>query len=450
MEPPPDLNTIFQKLGIALGLGLLVGMQRQLTKSELAGIRTFPLITLLGSFSALLAQKFGGWIIAGATVAIAGIIFAGNLSLREKANTHESPGITTEVAALLMFAVGAYLIVGEIPVAVAAGGCAAVLLQFKDPLHKFVERIGDKDAYAIGKFVLIALVILPLLPNKTFGPYEVFNPFETWMVVVLIFGIGLAAYICQRMFGSKGGTFLGGILGGLISSTATTVSYARISKTSDAASTSALIVILLASTIVFARMIIEICFVAGSKAIELVPPVGLMLGVMMLIAGLVYVRKNKANQIGKDNQENANPADLKGALTFAVVYSAILFAVAAARDFFGSNALWLVSIISGLTDVDALTLSTSRLAASGRLDSATASQLILVGALSNLLFKGGVVFSLGARKLSRELAIAFGFAIVAGVAIILLWKPVRDFQEKISDQPKSTCQPFMLIKFPDS
>lgn len=415
-----DLETTLQRLGIALGLGLLVGLQRELTASELAGIRTFPLISVFGAFAALLSLKFGGWVLALCAVSLAIVLLVGNLQLRESRGTKEGPGITTEVAALVTFGVGAYLMVGHVVAAVAVGGLTAVLLQLKEPLHKFVSRIGDKDAHVIAQFVLIALVILPILPNKAYGPYQVINPFEIWTVVVLIVGIGLAAYICQLLFGAKAGTLLGGILGGLISSTATTVSYARRSKQTPATSLPAAIVILIASTIVFVRIIVEICFVAPSKAAQLVPPIAVMFVIMAAISGAVYLLLAQRTADGADTPNN--PADLKGALMFGLVYSIIILAVAAGKDFFGDRGLYVISVISGLTDVDALTLSTSQLANQERLDPATAAQLILIGAVSNLLFKLGMVSALGDRQLAKFIAISFGIAVAAGVALIFAWK----------------------------
>jgi uncharacterized membrane protein (DUF4010 family) len=220
-----ELGFLFQQLGIALGLGLLVGLQRESVASRLAGLRTFSLVTLFGSICALLATMFGGWVIAAGLIGLAGLILAGKYS-DAQAGTPD-PGLTTEVAILLMFGVGAYLIVGHRTVAIAIGGGAAVLLHFKGQLHGAVERLSDKDIRAIMQFALISLVILPVLPNQAYGPYAVLNPRNIWWMVVLIVGISLSGYIVYKFFGEKVGLLIGGVLGGLISSTATTVSYSR-------------------------------------------------------------------------------------------------------------------------------------------------------------------------------------------------------------------------------
>ena len=169
-----DLTEIFKQLGIALGLGLLVGLQRERAEARLAGVRTFPLITILGSVCAMLAQSLGGWVIATSFIALAGMIIIGDiLTIRDSQAPH---GLTTEIAMLVMFAVGAYLVVGHEEVAIAVGGSVAVLLQFKGQLHGFAARLGDTDIKAIMQFALISLVILPVLPNQTYGPFAVLNP----------------------------------------------------------------------------------------------------------------------------------------------------------------------------------------------------------------------------------------------------------------------------------
>jgi uncharacterized membrane protein (DUF4010 family) len=214
-----------EALAIALGLGLLVGLQREWTVAPIAGIRTFPLITLLGSFSAILAEEFGGWVLGAGLLSVAVMLFMSNLARFEQGES--DPGLTTEMAALVMYGVGAALVAGYTVPSVATGGVVAVLLHWKEPLHNFVRRIGATDLTAIMQLVLIALVILPVLPDAEFDVYRVLNPFRIWLMVVLIVGISLGAYVAYKLLGPRVGSVLGGVLGGLISSTATTVSYSR-------------------------------------------------------------------------------------------------------------------------------------------------------------------------------------------------------------------------------
>src|SRR5262245_17713654 len=170
-----ELHELFLKFGISLGLGLLVGLQRQRVESELAGIRTFPLITLLGTICALMSLALGGWILAAGFVGLAALVLSANSAKLEAGRA--DPGMTTEVAILLMYGIGAYIVVGELPVAVALAGAVVLLLHLKQPLHRLVEKIGEKDLHAIMQLALISLVILPVLPNRAYGPFSVLNPF---------------------------------------------------------------------------------------------------------------------------------------------------------------------------------------------------------------------------------------------------------------------------------
>jgi uncharacterized membrane protein (DUF4010 family) len=413
---------VFQTLDIALGLGLLVGLQRERSHSRWAGIRTFPLITLLGAICGLLAANLGGWIVAAGFLAVVGIVVMANVAELQDArlmprqhdeaatgapistrpddqpvrtqlvdaaspsgrahrdappphahlaNTAvgadvrtldggQGPGKTIETAALLMYALGAYLAVGDATAAIVVGGVVAVLLHVKQPLHRFVEQIGERDIHAMMQFVLIALVILPVLPHQTYGPYDVLNPREIWRVVVLIVGIGLAGYVAYKLFGQQVGTLLGGVLGGLISSTATTVSYARRAKRAPAAAPLAALVIVTASSIAFVRVIVELAVVASGILRQVALPLGAMFVLMALLSAGTYVLSR-----GERNEmpEQANPAELKSALIFGALYAVIIFAVAAAKDYFGTGGLYVVAMLSGLTDLDAITLSTGRLAA---------------------------------------------------------------------------------------
>jgi uncharacterized membrane protein (DUF4010 family) len=242
-----DISSLFQQLGIALGLGLLVGLQRESAASPLAGVRTFPLVTVLGTVCGLLSQAFGGWILAAGIIALSAIIFIGKII--EMSKGHLDPGVTTEVALLLMFAVGAYLVVGDRAVAIAIGGGAAVLLHFKGELHGIVARLGANDLKAIMQFALISLVILPVLPNRTYGPFAVLNPRNIWWMVVLIVGISLGGYIVYKFLGQRAGIVLGGVLGGMVAGAATTVSYAKRAAAAPGVIGPAAIVITIASAV---------------------------------------------------------------------------------------------------------------------------------------------------------------------------------------------------------
>jgi uncharacterized membrane protein (DUF4010 family) len=406
---------IAQQLLLSLGLGMLIGLQRERAHKAVGGIRTFPLITLLGTICGQLAQHYGGWIIAGAFVAVAALLFIVNLP---RAQAGDGGGLTTEVAVLLLFALGAYLTVGPMWIVVVVGGVVALLLHWKTPLHRFAGAVGDKDMHAMMLFVLISMVILPVLPNKPFGPYGVFNPFDIWLMVVLIVGISLGGYVAYKIFGGKAGVLLSGILGGVISSTATTVSSARQSKQSTVAAGLVSLLIMVAATVSVLRVIIEIAVVASRSFPQLALPLGAMFAAMALIsAGLFFFTRRDEARLS----EQDNPAQLKAALIFAAIYALIKFAVAAGKEHFGTSGLYVVAVISGMTDMDAITLSTARLVDAQQVDASTGWRTILIAALANLAFKGTAVAVLGSRPLALRVAVLFALSGVAGGLILWLW-----------------------------
>lgn len=404
------------QLGIALLLGLLVGLQRQRAESSIGGIRTFPLIAAFGTLCGLLAVEHGGWIVAAGLVALAALLVVSNFMLAKSGDT--DAGQTSEVAALLLYGIGAYLVFGEMAFAVVLGGAIAVLLHYKDLLHAFAGRFGERDVTAFMQFVLISLVILPVLPNRAFGPYEVLNPFQIWLMVVLIVGISLVGYVAYKLFGARDGAVLGGLIGGLVSSTATTASFARRTQSSPKVAGLAAIVVMIAATIVFVRVLVEIAVVAPGHFALVAPPLGAMFAVCVAIAVILYFRTPDHHAA---MAEQGNPADLRMAVVFGGLYAIVVFAASAANAEFGPRGLYVVALLSGLTDMDAITLSTSQLVAGGRLDSDTGWRMILLASLSNLAFKGVLVATLGGRELLKLVSVAFGVAIAAGGALLWFW-----------------------------
>lgn len=410
---------VFQHLGIALGLGLLVGLQREWADSQVAGIRTFALITVLGTVCALLAREFGGWVLGAGLLGLAGLMIVQNVIRLRAGEPHF--GQTTEVAALVMFAVGAAVPLDLTPAAVVAGGAVALLLYWKHPLHRFVKRIGQAEMRAIFRVVLLALVVLPVLPNRAYGPYAVLNPFKIWLMVVLICGISLGGYMAYKLLGAKAGTVLGGVLGGIISSTATSVSYARRSRHAPGSAPLAALVIMIASTIVFVRVGAEVAVVAPRILPAILPPFAVVMGLMALLsAGLYVLRTGEAKEVPAGD----DPSDLKAALAFGLLYAVVLVAVAAAKEHFGDSGLYVVAALSGLTDMDAITLSTAQLITADRVSLDTGWRMILLGGLSNLVFKGLAVAALGHRRLLGRVAVVFAITLVGGVLVLLLWPPI--------------------------
>ncbi len=416
----PPLATALGQIAIALGIGLLVGLERQRAASAVAGVRTFALVTLFGTVASLLGQGFGTPLAAVLVpclglVGVVALAVAGNLAL-VRDGSHD-PGQTTEIALLVLYVCGA-MVPHDRTLAVAVGALVAVTLQLKEPLHRFATWLGAADFVAILKLAVLSLVVLPVLPDETFGPYDVLNPFNVWLMIVLIVAIGLLGWLACRLLGARVGALLAGVLGGLISSTATTLSFARSSRlgaTTPGAGITAALVVVIASAVVFVRILVEIALVGPGFLPTAAPPLGLLLASLALAAVLLW-RESSGERL--EMPVHSNPADLGTAAAFGAIYAAVLLAIAFARENLGPSGLYSVAVLSGLTDMDAVTLSTARLAEDGRLEPALAWRIVVVAALSNLGFKLGAVALLGTRELARRVGVAFGAS--AAVALVLL------------------------------
>lgn len=407
-------------LAIAFGLGMLVGLQRQKSDQEMAGVRTFTLISILGVISAFLARDYNNpFILPVLGACLTALLVTANIIKLKKLNDTDV-GQTTEVAALLMFAIGAYLVMGDQVVAVIVGGSLAILLYLKEYLHHLIDKLEEKDLAAIMTFAGISLVILPLLPDETYGPLDVLNPQNIWLMVTLIVGISVFGYFIYKIVGKRVGIISNGILGGFISSTATTVSYARKTKDAESINKVAAFVISAASAVALVRVMIEIGVVIPEKLPELILPfITIFVLMLLLCIGLFYlITKNDGDE---KMPEPKNPAQFKSALIFGLLYGAILLAVAITKVEFGNDALYVIAIISGLTDVDAITLSLSQLMKGGDLNTSTGWRLILLALLSNLLFKGIMAAILGTRQLAKWIGISFGITIIFGLLLMQFW-----------------------------
>lgn len=319
---------------------------------------------------------------------------------------------------LVMFAVGALLVVSQTALAITIGGTVAVLLHLKPQMHSFASRIGDRDFKAVMQFVLISLVILPVLPNQFYGPYQVLNPFKIWLMVVLIVGISLGGYLAYKLLGPRAGTLAAGVLGGLISSTATTASYAKHRSQSPGTTALAAFVIVCASAIVFARVLVLIGATSPTLLTTAIGPMAAMLGTVGVLAVWFWfaTRHETSAMLSQEN-----PAELKPAVIFAGLYALVLIATAAARDYLGQSGLYAVAILSGLTDMDAITLSVSQLVSSEKISSDTGWRVILAASMSNMVFKAAMVAVIGERRLALRVAAAFALAFTVGVLLLTFW-----------------------------
>ena len=402
----------------SLAIGLLIGMERERKPAAKAGLRTFALASLLGTLCAMLGELSGGrWLVAVGLIAVAAAIVAANTSEPDP----NDPGTTTVVALLICYALGAIIWYGETRLAVMISVGVTALLYFKTELRGLTTRITQRDWISILQLAVLSMVILPVLPDRDFGPYNAFNPYQIWLMVVLIAGVSLAGYTALRFVGVRHGAPVIGIFGGLVSSTATTLVFARHAHESASLVPTATMVILLANL----TMLIRVTVICAVLAPRLAVTIGVILG-CGLLAGLAYALwrwVRLANQGELPMPEVRNPTELRAALSFGVVYGLVLLASAWLSDLAGPRGLYAVALVSGLTDVDAITLSTMRLNSMNKLADGATLTAITLAICANLVFKSGLLAVAGGKPLARaalpgmaatSIGIGTGLALFAG------------------------------------
>ena len=413
------------RFAAALLIGALIGLEREFVQQrsgeqEFGGIRTFALMSLLGAVAAFLTDQYGPLIFLAVYLGLILLLWA---SLLASSMRGVEEGITTEVTALLVPLFGAMMIWNQPAVAAALGVITALILALKPRLHGAARRMSAEDLRATLEFSIITAVVLPLLPNEGFGPYGVLNPFQIWLLVVFISGIGFLAYVLMKFLGPERGVGITGLLGGLVSSTATTLSFAGRSKTNAGLSTVLAQGILLASCVMFPRVLVEVAVVNPTLVRQVVVPLA-----TMLIAGLIAVyilwRRGRAEEkVDHGGVELSNPLRLKTAITFGLVFAIVLVAVEAANEYFGSAGVYIASILAGITDVDSITLSVSNLSLKGLLDPRVAAIAIILATIMNTIAKAVMAMVLGTPRLRRLVSRAFGLVVLVGLisgAVIFL------------------------------
>jgi len=400
----------------SLTIGLLIGLERERNPSAKAGLRTFALVSLFGTLIALLADKSGSpWLLIAGLLAVAGMIIAAYLN--SPAENHD-PGTTTVAALLICYALGVLVWYDLSKLAVMLAIATTVLLYFKPELQGMTQRLSRRDLVSILQFAVLSFVILPILPNQNFGPYDAFNPHHAWMMVVLISGLSLAGYVALRIVGQRYGAPLLGFLGGLVSSTATTLLYARHSKLNVGMLRLSAVVILIASQVVLIRLAVVSGIVSPGILKQLIPVMGL--GLLFGLVATAFHWKRLQNAGDLPLPQTANPTELHAALGFGLLFVVVLLCSAWLSDVAGSGGLYLVAIASGLTDVDAITLSSLRLFQMDKLSSEQAVISIAIAFISNMAFKFGLAVSIGGMALAKHIAVGF-VAITTGVALGLLF-----------------------------
>ena len=413
----PELAAPLEAFSTALGIGLLVGMERERRPDSAAGLRTFALVAMLGCLFALLGEKTGGpWILAVGLLVVSVSMIAANFSTLQE---EKYRGFTSEAAIIVTYGLGAAVWFGYSTLAVMIAITTTVLLYFKAELRQFSERMTPKDINSILQFAVLSLVILPILPSQDYGPYNAFNPRQIWWMVVLISGLALSGYLALRIIGARHGAALLGIFGGLASSTATTLMFSRHARDHNELVRMAAIVILIANVMVMIRL----GFVSSVVAPELVAPIAIVFacGIVPGVLMALYGWKALVEAGPLPMPEVKNPTELKTAISFGLLYAVVLLASAWLQDIAGNKGLYIIALASGITDADASVLSTLRLFNLETIARGEAVIAVTLALMANLIFKIGLVLSIGGGRLARHALpglIAIGGGMAGGLLLI--------------------------------
>lgn len=406
------------RFGFALLIGALIGLEREFYQQkketpDFAGIRTFSLITLLGSVSAFLADDFG---LVLAALALGGLILMTVVSYSGALDrTQSEPGITTEVAAILTFLFGVLVMGEHATVAIALAVITSLLLALKGRLHGAIRNMSSEDIHVTLQFALVAAVILPLLPDRTIDPFGLLNPFQVWLMVVFISGIGFTGYVLMKILGPSQGITLMGILGGLASSTATTISFSSASRENPQMAPHYARAVIMASTVMFPRVLFLILVIHPPLVLSVIIPLGVMLLTGLLLIFVFDKNRPDEGSLPHPSFDIGNPLELSTAIKFGLLFAFVLIIVDFAQVYLGSTGVYLTSFLTGLTDVDAITLSVTRLAANKSLIRDVAGISILIASLMNTVSKGAISYISGSPELRKPVIKAFLFIILSGV-----------------------------------
>jgi hypothetical protein len=411
---------LLKALLVSASLGALLGLERQWSgerekpKSEaLAGARTFAVWAMLGTLCAWFSQtQHPAFFLLG----FAGMFALIALTTYRRAVSEREAGLTTGAVGLATYLLGGLVLYGQVKTAVVLAVSLLVLLASKERLHALSRKFSRADVRHALQFAAVTGIILPLVPNQPYGPYGAFNPHTIWMMVVLVSGLGLLGYVAMRIFGEGRGLAMTGLLGGLASSTATTLAISRQSREAPGTGRVCALAITLACTIMLARVAVLV----GAVSLPLLASLAPWL-LLMAVPGLVFSLANRGSFLSghiarEEPREVRNPLSLRVAIQFALLYAIIVLAVRWANATFGGTGVYLASFISGLTDLDAISLSLSQLSGSGGIGLEDATRALLVAAGANSLLKLGLAASLGGESMRAPVSLVLGSTAVLAAA----------------------------------
>lgn len=416
----PTPESALERLLVALLIGALIGLDRERSEARkahqlFAGVRTFPLIALCGALATLAIDITGPVLVIASFLTVSAIALASYL----RTSATGDVGATTEMAALATFLLGVMAGAGQLVVAGAVGVSIAVLLVAKPRLEAFSHALSSEELAATLELAVISVIVLPLLPREGYGPWQVLNPFNVWLMVVLVSGLSFVGFIATRLWGERQGLAIAGVVGALVSSTAVTVAMASHSRTNPSLAASAASAAVLASTI----MGLRVAILAGVISVNILPlllPVIAVMTVAGLLAAWLLSRQTATLATQPSDAQLSNPFSLSTALSFAFIYALILLGVRAAQEFFGARGMYVVAALSAVADVDAITLATVRLGSeTGQWR--VAAIAIVIAVVSNTLVKLGISLVAGAGRFRWYTAMTLGVMAGIGMAVGVLF-----------------------------
>jgi uncharacterized membrane protein (DUF4010 family) len=409
---------ILQRLALAGAVGLLFGIQRGWQRRDekagkrVAGIRTFTLIGLTGGVCGLLAAKSG--VLLGLAFFGFAIAFA-LMELRQMRQTG-SLSATNLVAGLLTFALGAYGVGGSMAATGAVAVLAALILAERQNLHGFLRRITWPELRAALLLLVMTVVLLPMLPDRTIDPLDAVNPYEIWLMTVMIAAVSFVGYVAMRLARGGQGLLYAGLVGGLVTSTTVTWTFARLARRHESLRAEAAAAILASWLVSLLRMCVIAILVAGALAPVLLPPLGAAAAALLAPVMFFLLKGGRSRRRALPLR---NPFDLLEVLKLGALLAIILLASKAALAWFGQAGLSVLGAASGLVDVDPITLSMARMVRGGTA-AASGASVIILAALANGIGKTVLGFATGGWRMGLILLAGLGIATAAGGAACLL------------------------------
>lgn len=407
-----DSKQVILSFLVAVLLGFLIGLERERKRemqgSIFAGIRTFPLIALFGAVVGTLTQAVSSWVLVASFLPLAVLIALAYW----RETVGEKIGGTTQVAVLVAYGLGVLAGYGQFIPALAGSVITTGMLSMRTELRRLAGAISREDLYAVVQFAVVSLVVLPLVPNETFGPWGVWNPRTIWLLVVLISGLSFVGYVASKLIGATRGIGWSGLLGGLASSTAVTMSFSERSKKQPTLSIVYAIGVLAASAVMVPRLWVLLGVLQPRLILPTLIPLGVLF-VITTVGGLTALRKR--NRAHLEGAKVTNPFELRTALQFAVLFSIVLLAAKAAQVYLGEQGLYLASALAGVTQLDAITLTLAHQVGTG-LDVHVAARGLAIAAATNSLFKAGLALTIGTRTFGRSVLVTLLIAAVGCIA----------------------------------